>query len=85
MKPAYRKPGALGVVMGILAGMVVGMGVVVRDAGGHAIDGVWNQGDFRADGVAVETKGYLHRQYISNSHNSIVLTRRSRNQRDVVF
>ena len=36
MKPAYRKPGALGVVMGILAGMVVGMGVMVRDAGAHA-------------------------------------------------
>ena len=36
MKPAYRKPSALGIVMGILAGMVVGMGVMVRDAGAHA-------------------------------------------------
>ena len=36
MNHTIRKAGALGVVMGILAGIVVGMGVLGRDAGAHA-------------------------------------------------
>ena len=57
MKRAIRKAGALGVVMGILAGMVFGAGITARDVGAHNADNLQLGNVYVASGTYNEAKG----------------------------